>query len=54
MVTGGNTSYLIPQSETTFVDRLFGGVVSFAKDANGKITSLTWNFGSDFKISKIQ
>ena len=54
MVTGGSTSYLIPQSETTFVDRLFGGVVSFAKGANGKVTSLTWNFGSDFKASKIQ
>ena len=54
MVTGGSTTYLIPQSETKFVDRLFGGVVTFTKGADGKVTGLMWNFGSDFKASRIQ
>ena len=54
MVTGGGTTYLIPQSETKFIDRLFGGMVTFAKGPDGKITALIWNFGSDFKASKIE
>jgi hypothetical protein len=54
MVTGGSTSYLLPQSETKFVDRLFGGMVTFAKGPEGKVTGLIWNFGSDFKASKIE
>jgi CubicO group peptidase (beta-lactamase class C family) len=54
MVTGGSTTYLLPQSETRFVDRLFGGVVSFTKGPDGKVTDLIWNFGSDFKASKIE
>jgi hypothetical protein len=54
MVTGGGTTYLLPQSETKFVDRLFGGVVSFTKGPDGKVTDLIWNFGNDFKASKIE
>jgi CubicO group peptidase (beta-lactamase class C family) len=54
MVTGESTTYLLLQSETKFVDRLFGGMVTFTKGPDGKVTGLTWNFGSDFKASRIQ
>ena len=53
-IAGGGTTYLIPQSETRFVDRLFGGVVSFPKDGSSAIAHLTWNFGKDFAAQKIK
>ena len=53
-IAGGGTTYLIPQSETRFVDRLFGGVVSFPKDRSLAVTYLTWNFGKDFVAQKIK
>jgi CubicO group peptidase (beta-lactamase class C family) len=53
-IAGGGTTYLIPQSETRFVDRLFGGVVSFPKDRGLAVTHLTWNFGKDFVAQKIK
>jgi CubicO group peptidase (beta-lactamase class C family) len=54
MESPGGTTYLIPQSETSFVDRLFGGVVTFRKDASGAITQLTWNFGKDFAAERLK
>lgn len=53
-IAGGGTTYLIPQSETRFVDRLFGGVVSFPKDRGLAVTYLTWNFGKDFVAQKLK
>lgn len=47
MNTAGGESFLIPASPTSFVDRLYGGAVSFSKDANGN-PELHWNFGKDF------
>jgi CubicO group peptidase (beta-lactamase class C family) len=54
MQTPGGTTYLIPQAENSFVDRLFGGVVTFRKDASGAITHLTWNFGKDFTAERLK
>ena len=45
---------MIPQSETRFVDRLFGGVVSFPKDRGLAVTYLTWNFGKHFVAQKMK
>jgi CubicO group peptidase (beta-lactamase class C family) len=53
-IPAGGTTYLIPQSETRFVDRLFGGVVSFQKDRSSAVTHLTWNFVKDFAAQKIE
>jgi CubicO group peptidase (beta-lactamase class C family) len=54
MQTAGGTTYLIPQSETRFLDRLFGGVVTFKRDASGAVTQLTWTFGKDFAAQKLR
>jgi len=53
-IAGGGTTYLIPQSETRFVDRLFGGVVSFQNDRSLAVTHLTWKFDKDFAAQKIK
>lgn len=52
--SGGGTSYLIPISQGRFIDRLYGGTVSFMKDASGKTAFLIWNFGKDFKAERIK
>ncbi len=49
----GGVSYLIPQGENQFLDRLFGGIVTFGKDAAGSVTQLTWSFGRDFVANRI-
>jgi hypothetical protein len=54
MQTGGGTTYLIPRAEATFMDRLFGGVVTFTRDATGAATHLIWNFGKDFTAEKLK
>lgn len=46
-------SYLIPQSENAFVDRVYGGRVTFAAGADGKITHFTWNFGRDYVAQRV-
>jgi len=52
---GGGASYLIPQSESRFIDRLYGGTVSFVKDARGKTTHLIWSFGENhYKAARIE
>ncbi len=51
---GGRTSYLIPLSMDHFIDRLYGGTVSFVKDTEGKITYLIWNFGEDYKAERLK
>ena len=53
-IADGGTTYLIPQSETRFVDRLFGGVVSFPKERGLAVTYLTWNSGKDFVAQKMK
>jgi len=40
-------NFLIPIGADTFVDRLYGGAVSFDKGADG-IPVLHWNFGDDY------
>jgi len=51
---GGGGSCLIPQREDRFLDRLYGGIVSFVKDAQGKTVHLIWNFGQDYKADQIK
>jgi len=53
MRVGGDASYLIPRSETSFTDRLYGGVVTFKRGADGSVSELTWNFGKDFAAKKL-
>lgn len=50
---GGGTSALIPLAEDRFLDRLYGGVLTFVKDPDGRVWSLIWNFGRDYKASRI-
>jgi len=50
---GGGDSYLIPQSANTFVDRVYGGRVTFTAGAGGKITHFTWNFGRDYVAQRL-
>jgi D-alanyl-D-alanine carboxypeptidase len=49
----GDASYLIPQSQNSFVDRLYGGTVTFKAGGDGQVTELTWNFGKDFAAKKL-
>lgn len=53
MRVGGDATYLIPRSDNSFVDRLYGGVVGFNKNSDGTVTALTWNFGKEFVAKKI-
>src|SRR5438105_4223211 len=48
MDSQGSENFLIPISATTFVDRLYGGTVSFVRDSSGHVTGLKWNFGEDY------
>ncbi len=50
---GGGTSYLIPVGGGRFVDRAYGGTVSFETDARGKVTALIWNFGRDYRAARL-
>ncbi|MBI1738359.1 MAG: hypothetical protein HYR58_03845, partial [Acidobacteria bacterium] len=50
---GGGTSYLIAQAENRFLDRLYGGIVTFSSGENGKIARMNWNFGRDYKANRI-
>lgn len=53
MLNGPDATYLLPQSENKFLDRLYGGTVTFVPDASGAITKLTWNFGKDFTAQRV-
>ncbi len=53
MEMGQVQSYLIPQSDTVFVDRVYGGKVTFVRDEAGTVTHLLWNFGRDYQASRI-
>jgi hypothetical protein len=53
LTSGNNVSYLLPVSENKFLDRLFGGTVTFNKSGE-HLTELTWNFGRDFVAKKVQ
>lgn len=56
MISGVSASYLIPQSDTSFLDRLYGGVVSFRKNDAGQ-PQLTWSFpsfGSSYSARKLE
>ncbi|MFN2386148.1 MAG: serine hydrolase domain-containing protein [Thermoanaerobaculia bacterium] len=44
-------SHLIPAGPMRFVDRMYGGVVTFVTNA-GAPTALKWNFGSDYVAQK--
>lgn len=53
-ISGGRRSYLIPLSQNSFLDRIYGGIITFEKDASGKVTHLWWSFGDEsFKAEKI-
>jgi len=45
--------YLVPKSDTAFVDRLYGGTVEFTKAPNGKVIGLFWKLSKDYKAQKI-
>ena len=46
-------SYLIPQPDGTFLDRAYGGQVTFVKDQQGKVNELTWSFGNAFVAKRL-
>jgi hypothetical protein len=54
MVNASDTTYLIPESENKFVDRVYGGVLTFIKASNAGTTALTSSFGKEFNASKLQ
>lgn len=54
VMRGGGDTFLLPQSESEFLDRLYGGRVTFTKDANGKVTRLNWNFGRDYVAERLE
>ena len=47
LTSAGTESYLIPQSNNVFKDRLYGGTVTFESSPAG-IQELKWNFGREF------
>jgi hypothetical protein len=53
MLSGPDATYLLPQSESNFLDRLYGGTVTFVRGANGSVKSLTWNFGREFGAQRV-
>ena len=48
------TVYLVPKSDTTFIDRLYGGTVEFTKAPNGKVTGILWKLSKENKAPKIE
>jgi hypothetical protein len=50
---GGTISALIPMADGSFLDRLFGGYVSFQRDENGEVCRLIWRSGEDYPAEKI-
>ncbi len=50
---GGGESYLIPLGDNRFIDRLYGGFVTFEKNTSGRVTHLVWNFGRDYRAERI-
>ncbi len=46
---GAGTSYLIPIGGSRFIDRAYGGIVTFETDPAGQVTALVWNFGRDYR-----
>ena len=53
MDSQGSENFLIPISATTFVDRLYGGTVSFVRESSGRVTALKWNFGQNYIARRI-
>jgi CubicO group peptidase (beta-lactamase class C family) len=51
---GAGTSYLVPIGEGRFIDRAYGGIVTFDTDAGGKAAGLTWNFGRDYRAARMR
>jgi CubicO group peptidase (beta-lactamase class C family) len=52
-ITTPDENYLIPQSDGTFIDRGYGGKLSFSRDEKGKVTQLTWSFGDPFVAKRL-
>jgi len=48
----GYVSALIPFVGGGFLDRLFGGRVSFSRNASGKVDRLVWHLGKDYTAPK--
>jgi hypothetical protein len=49
----GYVSALLPLTDEGFLDRLFGGRVTFIKNAAGDIDRLVWRLGRDYPAQKI-
>ena len=49
----GGESFLLPQSENAFLDRAYGGRVTFVRGADGAVTHFTWNFGRDYVAQRV-
>jgi CubicO group peptidase (beta-lactamase class C family) len=54
MLTTGGDTYLIPQPGDRFIDRLFGGTVTFEREPQGNVNQLTWNFGTAYVAKKLK
>jgi len=52
-VKAASPTYLYPQPDGSFVDRLFGGKVSFGRDAHGRATRLVWDLGQTFVAERL-
>jgi len=45
--------FLIPQPDGTFLDRAYGGTVTFKSDAQGTVTHFTWSFGREYVAQRL-
>jgi len=54
MSIGDDDTYLLRQPGDKFLDRLYGGVVQFALNSQGRVTSLSWSFGQPFIAKRIE
>lgn len=52
--SSGERIYLIPASNNTWVDRLYGGIVRIDSGSGDQPKSLTWAFGKDFRAIELK
>jgi hypothetical protein len=50
----GTTSALVPLADSQFLDRPFWSKIRFEKDANGRVTHLTWIYGGqEYRATRV-
>lgn len=51
--SSGTVSYLIPQAQNNFRDRLYGGTVTF-EGSGGEVRTMRWSFGKEFIATRVK